>query len=51
MKGLPRQPKKDDHFVGMPYADVSAFIQKLGERESVGRLALEALHPHSCAVG
>lgn len=42
-KGLPRQPKKDGHFAAMPYADVPAFIEKLGERGSVGRLALEAL--------
>jgi integrase len=42
-KGLPRQPKKDGHFAAMPYADVPAFVQKLGERETVGRLALEAL--------
>lgn len=42
-KGLPRQPKKDGHFAAMPYADVPAFVEKLGERESVGRLALEAL--------
>lgn len=42
-KGLPRQPKKDGHFAAMPYADVPAFVEKLGERESVGRAALEAL--------
>lgn len=42
-KGLPRQPKKDGHFAAMPYADVPKFVEKLGERESVGRLALEAL--------
>lgn len=42
-KGLPRQPKKDGHFAAMPYADVPDFVEKLGERESVGRLALEAL--------
>ena len=42
-KGLPRQPKKDGHFAAMPYADVPEFVKKLGERESVGRLALEAL--------
>ncbi|MCD2323280.1 integrase arm-type DNA-binding domain-containing protein [Sphingomonas sp. IC-56] len=41
-KGLPRQPKKDGHFAAMPYADVPNFVEKLGERESVGRLALEA---------
>lgn len=42
-RGLPRQPKKDGHFAAMPYADVPAFLVKLEERESVGRLALEAL--------
>lgn len=42
-KGLPRQPKKDRHFAAMSYADVPAFIETLRERESVGRVALEAL--------
>lgn len=42
-KGLPRQPRKDGHFAAMPYADVPAFIARLRERVSVGRLALEAL--------
>lgn len=42
-KGLPRQPKKDRHFAAMSYADVPAFIEKLRERESVGRVALAAL--------
>lgn len=42
-KGLPRQPKKDNHFAALPYADVPNFLEKLGERESVGRGALEAL--------
>lgn len=42
-KGLPRQPKKDRHFAAMAYADVPDFIVKLRERESVGRVALEAL--------
>lgn len=42
-KGLPRQPKKDGHFAAMPYAEVPDFVEKLSERESVGRLALEAL--------
>jgi len=40
-KGLPRQPKKDRHFAAMPYSDVPAFMTKLRERVSVGRLALE----------
>lgn len=42
-KGLPRQPKKDGHFAAMPYVQVPGFITRLRERESVGRLALEAL--------
>lgn len=42
-KGLPRQPKKDGHFAAMSYAQLPAFLAKLRERESVGRLALEAL--------
>ena len=42
-KGLPRQPKDDGHFAAMPYADVPAFIVRLRERVSVGRVALEAL--------
>lgn len=42
-KGLPRQPKKDNHFAALPYASVPGFLEKLGERESVGRVALEAL--------
>jgi len=42
-KGLPRQPKKDNHFAALPYAAVPGFLEKLGERESVGRVALEAL--------
>jgi integrase len=42
-KGLPRQPKKDGHFAAMSYADVPEFLAKLTERESIGRLALEAV--------
>jgi len=42
-KGLPRQPKKDGHFAAMSYAQLPAFLAKLRERESVGRLALEVL--------
>lgn len=42
-KGLPRQPKKDNHFAALPYASVPDFIEKLCARESVGRVALEAL--------
>jgi integrase len=42
-KGLPRQLKKDRHFAAMSYADVPTFLAGLRQRESVGRLALEAL--------
>jgi integrase len=41
-KGLPRQPKKTGHHAAMPFADVPAFVTRLRERESWGRLALEA---------
>jgi len=42
-KGLPRQPKKDNHFAALPYVSVPDFMEKLRARESVGRVALEAL--------
>ncbi len=42
-KALPRQPKKDGHFEAMPFAGVPALIERLRERTSIGRLALEAL--------
>ncbi|GAC1574090.1 MAG: site-specific integrase [Sphingomicrobium sp.] len=42
-KGLPRQPRKGDrHHAALPYTEVPAFLSKLRERVSVGRLALEA---------
>ncbi len=41
-KGLPRQPKKTGHHAAMPFADVPAFLTCLRERETWGRLALEA---------
>lgn len=42
-KSLPKQPRKSGRFEALPYAKVPALIAKLGERESIGRLALEAL--------
>ena len=42
-KGLPRQPKDDGHFAAMPYTEIPAFIAKLRERTSVGRVAMEVL--------
>jgi integrase len=41
-KGLPRQPKQTGHHSAMPFADVPAFLLRLRERETWGRLALEA---------
>ena len=41
-KGLPRQPRNAGHHAAMPYPDVPAFLSKLGEKETWGRLALEA---------
>ncbi|WP_264571941.1 MULTISPECIES: hypothetical protein [unclassified Sphingobium] len=40
-KGLSRQPRRDNHFAAMPYEDVPALVQRLRERESFSRLALE----------
>ena len=42
-KALPRQPRKSGRFEALPHAEVPAFVAKLRERLSVGRLALEAL--------
>ncbi len=42
-KALPRQPRKDGHFAALPFTDVPALIERLRERSSAGRLALEAL--------
>lgn len=42
-KGLPKQPRKDGHFAAMSFKEIPGLIEKLRERVSVGRLALEAL--------
>lgn len=39
-KGLPRQPKKDNHFAALPYPEAPALMAKLGESSTIGRLAL-----------
>lgn len=41
-KGLPRQPRKSGHLAAMPFAEVPAFLSRLQEKETWGRLALEA---------
>lgn len=42
-RGLPRQPRKDGHFAARPFNEVPDLLARLHERQSVGRLALEAL--------
>ena len=39
-KGLPRQPRRDNHMAAMPYEDVPAFMDKLRKSDTIGRLAL-----------
>jgi integrase len=42
-KGLPRQPKKDNHHAALPYEQAPAMMAKLAETNSIGRLALRFL--------
>ena len=42
-KALPKQLRKAGRFEALPYEEVPGFIEKLSERLSIGRLALEAL--------
>jgi integrase len=42
-KSLPKSRVKAAHHNALPYAQVPAFIENLHERESIGRLAFEAL--------
>lgn len=41
-KGLPRQPRTAGHHAAMPFADLPVFLVRLREKETWGRLALEA---------
>ena len=41
-KGLPRQPRSAGHHAAMPFADIPAFLARMREKETWGRLALEA---------
>lgn len=43
IKGLPRQPKKDNHHPALPYDEAPALMTKLAETESMGRRALRFL--------
>lgn len=42
-KALPKQRAKVKHHAALPYADLPAFMADLRSRESMGRLALEAV--------
>lgn len=42
-RSLPRVKAKTEHHSALPYEQVPAFLKRLRERESVGRLAFEAL--------
>ncbi|MEL6877719.1 MAG: integrase arm-type DNA-binding domain-containing protein [Pseudomonadota bacterium] len=42
-KSLPKIKKAEKHHRALPYADVPGFLAALNKRESVGRLAFEAL--------
>ena len=39
-KGLPRQPRRDNHMAAMPYEDLPAFMRDLRQSDTMGRLAL-----------
>lgn len=42
-RGLPRQPRKQNHFEALPYKEIPQFLARLRDRPTVGRLALELL--------
>jgi integrase len=42
-KGLPRQPKKNNHFSALPYPEAPALMAMLAEQDTVGRRALRFL--------
>ncbi len=42
-KGLPRQPKKDNHHAAPPYEQAPALMATLAKSDSIGRLALRFL--------
>lgn len=42
-KALPRQKRKPEHHPALPYTEAPAFVADLRSRETIGRLALEAL--------
>ena len=53
-KGLPKQPKSQQHFPAMPWQEVPDFVASMGEKLAAGetvRLALEFTLHHSNRFG
>lgn len=50
-RGLPRQPKRDNHFAALPYEDLPALMAELETTLSLGRLALRFAILTACRSG
>lgn len=50
-RGLPRQPKRDNHFAALPYEDLPALMAELEATVSLGRLALRFAILTACRSG
>lgn len=50
-KALPKQRAKPNHHKSVPYADVPAVLRQIRARETIGRLALEAVVLTACRSG
>jgi integrase len=50
-RGLPRQPKRDNHFAALPYENLPALMAELGATVSLGRLALRFVILTACRSG
>jgi len=50
-RGLPRQPKRDNHFAALPYEELPALMAELAANISLGRLALRFAILTACRSG
>ena len=50
-RGLPRQPKRDNHFAALPYEQLPALMAELESTVSLGRLALRFAILTACRSG
>lgn len=50
-RGLPRQPKRDNHFAALPYEELPALMAELEATVSLGRLALRFAILTACRSG